>query len=235
MSRIGERRKHAQAEPSAEYAHKRAAIITAAARVFQVSGYERASMNDVAVETGADRASVYYYFKSKHDLFHAVIIDAVQHLVESAERIAAADLAAAERIRQLVVELMQAYTDHYPYLYVYVQEDMTKLAKNDESSRILRRFARRFTNAVEGMVASGIETGQFKSGLDPVLATNAVLGALNWSHRWFKPGHTMQPQQVADVFIEIFLHGMVNAPVRAAGGRRPTGIRAAVANETEVG
>ncbi len=34
MSRIGERRKHAQAEPSAG--------------VFQHSGYERASMNDVA-------------------------------------------------------------------------------------------------------------------------------------------------------------------------------------------
>jgi hypothetical protein len=35
VSRIGERRKHAQAEPSAAYAHKRAAIVEAAARVFQ--------------------------------------------------------------------------------------------------------------------------------------------------------------------------------------------------------
>ena len=50
VSRIGERRRHAQAEPSAEYAHKRAAIVEAAARVFQHSGYERASMNDVAAQ-----------------------------------------------------------------------------------------------------------------------------------------------------------------------------------------
>jgi len=104
VSRIDERRKHAQAEPSAEYAHKRAAIIEAAARVFQRNGYERASMNDVATEAGADRASVYYYFKGKHELFHAVIIDAVQHLVDSAERIAAADVPASEKVRELVAE-----------------------------------------------------------------------------------------------------------------------------------
>jgi TetR/AcrR family transcriptional regulator, cholesterol catabolism regulator len=221
VSRIGERREHAQAEPSAEYAHKRAAIIEAAARVFQRSGYERASMNDVATEAGADRASVYYYFKGKHELFHAVIIEAVQHLVDSAEHIAAADVSAAEKVRDLVAELMRAYTDHYPYLYVYVQEDMTKLSVDDVSAKTLRRLARRFTSAVEGMIAAGIESGEFKSGLDPELAANAVLGALNWSHRWFKPGRATAPDDVAVVFVEIFLHGLVSveAPVKPARSR----------------
>jgi TetR/AcrR family transcriptional regulator, cholesterol catabolism regulator len=209
VSRIGERREHAQAEPSAGYAHKRAAIIEAAARVFQRSGYERASMNDVATEAGADRASVYYHFKGKHELFHAVIIDAVQHLVDAAERIAAADLTAAAQVQALVAELMRAYTDHYPYLYVYVQEDMTKLVQDDPSARTLRRLARRFTGAVEAMMAAGIASGEFKPGLDPALATNAVLGALNWSHRWFRPGRGAAPDDVAAVFVEIFLHGLV--------------------------
>ena len=66
MSGIGERRKHARADPSADYVHKRAAILEAAARVFQQTGYERASMNDVAMEAGADRASVYYYLSLIH-------------------------------------------------------------------------------------------------------------------------------------------------------------------------
>jgi AcrR family transcriptional regulator len=172
-------------------------------------------MNDVATEAGADRASVYYYFKGKHELFHAVIIDAVQHLVDAAERIAAADVPAAEKVRELVAELMRAYTDHYPYLYVYVQEDMTKLSVNDTSSKTLRQLARRFTGAVEGMMAAGIESGEFKSGLDAELATNAVLGALNWSHRWFKPGRATAPDEVAAVFIEIFLNGLVSGPLPA--------------------
>ena len=220
MSGIGERRKHAQADPSADYVHKRAAILEAAARVFQQTGYERASMNDVAMEAGADRASVYYYFKGKHELFHAVIIDAVQHLVDSAERIAATDVPAAERVRRLVVELMQAYTDHYPYLYVYVQEDMTRLAKDDASSTTLRRLARRFNSAVEGMLAAGIESGEFKPGLDPRLATNGILGALNWSHRWFRPGESLAPDDVAAVFVEMFLYGLTTASARGSSDDR---------------
>ena len=44
------------------------------------------------------------------------------------------------------------------------------------------------------------------------LATNAVLGALNWSHRWFKPGRGTSPDDVAAVFVEIFLHGLVREP-----------------------
>ena len=215
MSRIGDRRKHAQAEPSAEYVQKRAAIIEAAARVFQKNGYERASMNDVALEAGSDRASVYYYFKGKHELFHAVIIDAVQHLVDSAEHIAASDVPAADQVRELVTELMRAYTQHYPYLYVYVQEDMAKLTEDDVSSKTLRRLARRFTSAVEGMLASGIESGDFKPKLDAGLATNAIIGALNWSHRWFKPGRAHSPEEVAAVFVEIFLHGLMSEPAQA--------------------
>jgi len=34
------------------------------------------------------------------------------------------------------------------------------------------------------MMTAGIESGEFKPGLDAELATNAVLGALNWTHRW---------------------------------------------------
>jgi Protein of unknown function (DUF2889) len=33
--------------------------------------------------------------------------------------------------------------------------------------------------------------------------------ALNWSHRWFRPGRGAAPDDVADVFVEIFLHGLV--------------------------
>jgi hypothetical protein len=61
-------------------------------------------------------------------------------------------------------------------------------------------------------MAAGIESGEFKSGLDAELATNAVLGALNWSHRWFKPGRSTAPDEVAAVFIEIFLNGLVSGP-----------------------
>ena len=67
-----------------------------------------------------------------------------------------------------------------------------------------------------GMLAAGIESGEFKADLDPRLATYGVLGALNWSHRWFKPGESTAPGDVAAVFVEMFLYGLTTASARGS-------------------
>ena len=109
MSRISERRKQAQAEPSAEYAQRRAALLEAAARVFQAKGFDGASINDVAAESGTDRATVYYYFAGKRELFHAMITDAVESNVVTAEEIASSEGGAADKLRTLVTALLRSH------------------------------------------------------------------------------------------------------------------------------
>lgn len=215
MSRINERRKQAQAEPSAEYAHKRAALLDAAARIFQAKGFDGASINDVAAESGTDRATVYYYFAGKRELFHAVIADAVESNVTTAEQIAAGRGGAADKVRSLVTALLHSYEEHYPYLFVYIQEDMAKLGRDGkESTRRLRDLGRRYNSAVEAIIKSGIQAGEFKAGLDPRLASYAILGAVNWTHRWFRPGKGPSAPEIADTFVEIILTGLVAPPGR---------------------
>ncbi|MFT3874130.1 MAG: TetR/AcrR family transcriptional regulator [Nocardioides sp.] len=215
-SRIGERRKLAQTEPSKEYLSKRAAIVDAAAGVFSRSGYERASMVEVAAKAGTDRATVYYYFKDKHEIFHAVITDAVQDLVMTAEAIRASGDDASVQVRRLVSEIMRSYAEHFPYLYVYVQEDMSRFDNDSPSARALRQLARRFSVAVEHMISEGIESGVFKANLEPRLTANAILGALNWTHRWFRPGRAESVEEITAVFTEMFLGG-----ITAPGTPRP--------------
>lgn len=213
MSRINERRKQARSEPSAEYAQKRATLLEAAARVFQAKGFEGASINDIAAESGTDRATVYYYFAGKREVFHAVIADAVESNVLTAEEIAAGSGGAAEKLRALVTALLRSYEDHYPYLFVYIQEDMAKLGRNGkEPAKRLRDLGRRYNSAVEAIIKSGIQAREFKAGLDPRLASYAILGAVNWTHRWFRPGKGPSGREVADVFNEIMLTGLSASP-----------------------
>jgi AcrR family transcriptional regulator len=210
-SHIDARRKHAQNEPSPEYLSKRKVIVDAAARVFQRSGYERASINDVAIEAGADRASVYYYFKGKHEIFHAVIIEAVQKLTGAAEAIAASQDGPSEKVRALVNEVMRAYSDHYPYLHVYVQEDMNRLDSETVSAKTLRQLARRFTESFEQVITAGVQSGDFTSDMSPRLMTYSILGSLNWTHRWYVPGRAESAEDVATAFADVFLRGVVAA------------------------
>jgi AcrR family transcriptional regulator len=57
---------------------KREAIVEVAAAVFGRMGFERSSMDQIAAEAGASKATVYGYFGSKQELFLAVIRDAAE-------------------------------------------------------------------------------------------------------------------------------------------------------------
>jgi AcrR family transcriptional regulator len=48
-------------------------IIEAAIKVFAKKGYHQAKMTDIAKEVGVSKGTLYQYFKSKEDLFEAVV------------------------------------------------------------------------------------------------------------------------------------------------------------------
>lgn len=58
---------------------KREAIIEAASQVFLESGFEGASMADIATRVGGSKATLYGYFPSKEDLFIEVMHCAARH------------------------------------------------------------------------------------------------------------------------------------------------------------
>lgn len=89
-SGIARRRAVAREEANPSYLERRAEIVRAAARVFKAKGLQGANLGDIAAESGADRASLYYYVGSKEELFHELVRGAVE-----------ANLARARDIRQL--------------------------------------------------------------------------------------------------------------------------------------
>jgi TetR/AcrR family transcriptional regulator, cholesterol catabolism regulator len=128
QSGISRRRAAALAEGGAAYAERRAEIIATAARIFREKGFRGASLADVAESLGTDRASLYYYIGSKEELFHEIVKDAGQTVTQQAEAIRDSTGTAVDKLRRLISSLMAAYSAHYPCLFVYIQEDLSKVA-----------------------------------------------------------------------------------------------------------
>ena len=49
-------------------------IITGAARVFSHNGFKKTTMDEIARELKMGKSSIYYYFKSKEQIFEAVVL-----------------------------------------------------------------------------------------------------------------------------------------------------------------
>jgi AcrR family transcriptional regulator len=68
--------KHQRAIDAAEKNERRMKILQTAAALFKTAGYEQISMSEVASTSGIAKGTVYLYFKTKEELFLALIDEA---------------------------------------------------------------------------------------------------------------------------------------------------------------
>lgn len=65
----------------------KATILAIAAKLFAKNGYTPTSMNDIASQVKIEKASLYYFYKNKNDIFLAVIDDIWNGLKKEIEKI----------------------------------------------------------------------------------------------------------------------------------------------------
>ena len=160
----GERRSSARAEAAPAYRARREEIIAAAGKAFLAKGYRATSFRDIADAVGVDRASLYYYFESKHELFRAATSVAVQRNVDDAESIAASDQPPAAKMVEIVQRLLASYTDRdYPYMFIFLQEDVNGISEDsdDEWAQAMNDYNRRYERAITAVIEEGAERGDF--------------------------------------------------------------------------
>lgn len=209
-SNIAQRRKNARAEGGADYAAKRAELVTIAATLFKENGYKATTLADIAERAGLDRATVYYYVGSKQELFQTSIEGSLDENLTTAEQLLRDEtLSPREKIRRLVTVVMKSYDSNYPQMYVYIQEQMHQVG-NDPSkwAKEIQRKTRRLEAIVRELIDQGVKSGTIRGDIDPRVAVKGLFGMLNWTHRWYKPNSDISAEGVAEMFSRIFLEGM---------------------------
>lgn len=208
-TKIGLRRSANSRISSEFYQERRREIIDTAAAVFQELGYQAATIADIAEKLGTDRASLYYYFGSKKGLFQQVVRETAQTNVQNIETLAESDMSASEKLRAAYVSVMESYSSSYPYLHVFMQEQFPSMAKvSDSWDKETRRWSDQYYKAMRKIIQQGIDEGEFDLDLPAGLSTMAVIGAINWAHRWYKPGGKLSPDVIGDGFAQIILNGL---------------------------
>src|SRR3546814_20168889 len=85
---------------------------------------------------------------------------------------------ASERLKDIMEQLMRAYSDNFPNMYVYIQEDMEKIAseKSVWAHEIMGQ-TRLFEQIVIKLIAEAMENGELRSDIPVMRAANAVFKA----------------------------------------------------------
>lgn len=207
MSRIGGRRVSARAGSSERYLNRRRALVKAAAKVFKENGLANTSIDDVAKVVGVDRATLYYYVGSKRELFEEVVLEALVANVEMAEEIRDSSRSTEAKLTELFDGLLRSYSVYYPHMYVFLQEDTSRMEAKQGSPDVVE-MQRRFDRALIAIIQEGIVSGVLRSDVPPRLAAYGLIGMVNWTHRWFHPDGPVGPDEVSRAFSTIAIEGL---------------------------
>src|SRR5262245_46709206 len=202
-SGVARRREAAKAEGGEQYLARRQELVRTATEVFKAKGVASASIDDIARAAGVDRATLYYYFASKEEMFQEAVIDAVNDVMDLAEHIDESPDPPSEKLHTLILKLVTSFAHRYPQIYVYLREDVQAMPELN-----LPEMQRRFERVVTNVIREGVEAGEFRDDIPPRLASYGIQGMLAWTHRWFDPDGLVDPEDVAEAFTKMAVDGL---------------------------
>ena len=189
---------------------KRAAILSAATRVFARHGFFNAQVADVAREAGVAAGTVYLYFRSKDDLLTSIFEESMNRALEETER-------ALEGVTDPIERLHRLARVHLGRLGS--QRDLAVVFQVElrQSTKFMERFSaaqlRTYLDHLRDAVCAAQEAGLFRADLNPTLAAKAIFGALDeMVTNWVLSNRDHRLVDDADPVIDLLVNGMKAKP-----------------------
>jgi TetR/AcrR family transcriptional regulator len=179
------------------------AILRAAARVFRDRGFADTGMREIALAADISPGNLYYYFRSKADILFFCQDHSVGRMLEAAGSLEHRRLGPAERLRRVIAAHLVCTLDELDGAAAHTEVD----ALPPELRQRIVAKRDRYERAVRHIVASGVARRVFRR-CDPVLVTRAILGACNWTTRWYRPGGRLRPAAIAAAYAEYLVRGL---------------------------
>jgi len=197
--------------PARREGDRRRAILDAASRVFLAKGVHAAGMRDIAAELGMAVGNLYYYFEDKEDLLAFVQEDALSGLLAFADRVRGLDLPADARLHLLVVGHVVRLNDARegtPGSLAHLELELLSEPRRRALQVLRDRYERRFREVLD----EGVAAGELRAA-DTGIAARLILGALNWTARWFRPGGAKSAREIGEEAAALLVAGLL-APGR---------------------
>jgi len=161
--------------------NRRQQLLDAAARRFCAFGYDATSMRDIAGDVGMHAGSMYYHFPSKEELLVAVHEEGIRRVSAAVETAIASEREPWRRLEAFAAAHLGVLLDGGDYAQVVIRE----LPREPER---VRHGLVRLRDRYESLAARLVEALPLAAGVDRRALRLLLMGALNWSQTWYRPG-----------------------------------------------
>lgn len=182
-------------------------ICRVAARVFYAKGYDGASMQDIAEAVGLTKAGLYHHVGSKDRLLYEIMNYGMDILDETVVGPIQDIADPRERLRRTI-------TGHIDLIVRARDQEITVILHENRSlSGPLRKKLNARKRVYIDYLEDLIMRVQKQSGKPPLvkpqLAAFALLGMINWLYQWYMSQGPIKQEELAQVYVDFFLRGVL--------------------------
>jgi AcrR family transcriptional regulator len=179
-------------------------ILRTAAELFAAQGYHATGVAELGRAAGIQRGALYYHIRSKEELLFELCKRHVEDAVVFGEEVLAGTAEPAEKLRQLIHRHVRMVVEHQAEIVVSFRE-MHFLT--GERAAHLKGLRDRYEAVVRAILREGVDRGQFRSA--DAVVVNGLIGLVSYAYLWFNPQGHLSPDDIADRFADLSLHGLV--------------------------
>lgn len=140
----------------------RAKILSGADKLFQKYGLAKTTMEDIAREAGKGKSTLYYYFKSKEEIFDAIIKAEKEVFFEIIQNAIANETTALKKFEVFLTIRFQKIRKVVNLYSVLINETREGLMDNGQMCNWRKKYDDKETNILKSILRYGTATGEFK-------------------------------------------------------------------------
>lgn len=182
---------------------RRDEILQAALRAFRERGYHATTLEDIAGVLGLRKTALYHYFPDKEAILYACHLESLAELRRLVLEARARFGGASDQLAHIIREHVRVMTDTLqgsPLAF-----EVTALSPAHQREIIAGRDA--YERELRETIERGIRAGELRS-TNAKIAVFAILGAINWIARWYRPEGPFHARELGERFAEHLLGGL---------------------------
>lgn len=181
--------------------NRRGELLRVCARLFREKGFDGTTIRDISAAAGMHSGSPFYHFASKQEMLLAVVEQGLAEGLRRSEAVLAERLAPREKFRRLVRSHLGTIHDAgHDFIPVLLYDWRSLTPANQRRVIALRdRYDALWERMLEELARDGLIT------VDPQVARLFVLGAVNWSAKWYRAGGRLSVDELAEQATKLLL------------------------------
>jgi AcrR family transcriptional regulator len=137
-------------------------VLGCADKLFQKFGLYKTTMEDIAREAGKGKSTLYHYFKSKEDIFDAILTREKDAFFEIVQNSIAKETSARKKFEVFYTKRFEAIRKVINLYNVLLEETRSGQFENGQMHVWRKKYDEKEINIIKSILQYGIVTGEFR-------------------------------------------------------------------------